>query len=417
MRPLVKKQVLVFTLAPPLPAVTGGDIYAVNALLPFVDEVDYHLFCFVSGEEHRQRIEDHSDIYGKVFRTIHMEPRPLMPFQMSKLRRSIWMLWQVLYGLPFIDASYCSRSAISSAHRIVKQNGIDAIEVNSAHLAFFRRFLPDIPALLVSHNIESDIFPFWLPQGLSGWKLKFMEWVAARSRRAAKFVELENGFGFSSMTFISNNDLLRTRDNVPRHLMPLFFHNKAASYVQKKQRTDGFNVLWMGGFGWYPNAEGIIWFAEKVFPLVRERLREHAIILHFCGSHPPAQLQALHDGVTVHVHGFVDDIDPMIRDAHLMIVPLLSGGGIRVKIIEAMSSGVPVLSTSKGCEGIGAENGRNIIVRDDPEGFASEIVSASMDPERMSALSRAGLQLMAQNYSEDASLAAKRAAYQDIGVC
>lgn len=417
MRPLDKKQVLVFTLAPPLPAVTGGDIYAVNALLPFAGEIDYHLFCFVSGDEHRQRINDQREIYGRVFRTIHMEPRPLMPFQMSKVRRSIWMLWQVMHGLPFIDASYCSRSAISSARRIVRQNQIDAIEVNSAHLAFFRRFLPDIPALLVSHNIESDIFPFWLPQGLSGWKLKFMEWVAKRSRSAARAVELENGFGFSSMTFISSNDLSRTRDNVPRHLMPLFFRNRGVPYSQKKQGAGGFNVLWMGGFGWYPNAEGIVWFAERVFPLIRDQLREHAIVFHFCGSHPPDQLKALHDGATVHVHGFVEDIDPLVRDAHLMIVPLLSGGGIRVKIIEAMSSGVPVLSTSKGCEGIGAEDGRNIIVRDDPEEFAAEILSASMDPERMSMLSRAGLHLMAKDYSEEASLAAKRAAYQDLGVC
>lgn len=417
MRPLTKKQVLVFTLAPPLPAVTGGDIYAVNALLPFADLIDYHLFCFVSGDEHRHRIASNQQIYEKVFRSIHMEPRPLMPFQMSRVRRAIWMVWQVAHGLPFIDASYCSRSAISAARRIVRENLIDAIEVNSAHLAFFRQFLPNIPALLVSHNVESDIFPFWMPQGLSGWKLKFMEWVAGRSRAAAKSVELENGFGFSSMTFISNNDLSRTRDNVPRHLMPLFFPDRGVPYFLKNQAVDGFNVLWMGGFGWYPNAEGIIWFADKVFPLIREQLREHAIVLHFCGSHPPAQLQALHDGVTVHVHGFVDDIDPMIRDAHLMIVPLLSGGGIRVKIIEAMSSGVPVLSTSKGCEGIGAEDGKNIIVKDDPEQFAAEIIAASMDRERMNALSRAGLQLMAKDYSEQASLAAKRAAYQDLGVC
>lgn len=417
MKPPGKKQVLVFTLAPPLPAVTGGDIYAVNALLPFADEFDYHLFCFVSGDEHRRRVDDHREIYGRVFRTIHMEPRPLMPFQMPRLRRAVWMLWQVAHGLPFIDASYCSRSAISAARRIAWRNRIDAIEVNSAHLAFFRRFLPNIPALLVSHNIESDIFPFWLPQGLSGWKLKFMEWVAERSRRAARAVELENGFDFSSMTFISRNDLSRTRDNVPRHLMPLFFPNRGVPYARKNEAAGGFNVLWMGGFGWYPNAEGIIWFAEKIFPLIRERLRERAIVLHFCGSHPPAQLQALHDGVTVHVHGFVDDIDSMIKAAHLMIVPLLSGGGIRVKIIEAMSSGVPVLSTSKGCEGIGAEDGKNIIVRDDPEEFAAEIISASVDVERMSELSSMSLQLMAKDYSEEASLAAKRAAYRDLGVC
>lgn len=414
MRPPGKKQVLVFTLAPPLPAVAGGDIYAVNALLPFAEELDYHLYCFVSGEEHRQQVAKHCEMYRRVFRTVHLEPRPLMPFQMPKVRRVLWMLWQVWHGLPFIDASYCSLSAITAARRIVTDNHIDAIEVNSAHLAFFRKFLPPVPALLVSHNIEADIFPFWLPAGLAGWRLKFMEWVAARSRRAAREVELENSFKFDSMTFISQNDLSRTSNTAPKHLMPLFFRNVGVPYEQKSWKV--FNVLWMGGFGWYPNAEGILWFAKEIFPLISHRLRELGIVLHFCGSRPPAELEALHDGLNVHVHGFVDDIAAMLRDAHMLIVPLQSGGGIRVKIVEAMSAGVPVLSTSKGCEGIGVEDGKNIIIQDDPEHFAHEILSAVTEREKMNALSLAGLELIANKYSEAGSLEAKRAAYQDIGV-
>lgn len=415
MRAPGKKQVLVFTLAPPFPAVAGGDIYAVNAILPFADELDYHLYCFVSGEAHRQQIANHSETYRRIFRTVHMEPRPLMPFQMPRLRRALWMLWQVWHGLPFIDASYCSLSAISAARRIMRDNRIDAIEVNSAHLAFFRKFLPNVPALLVSHNIEADIFPFWLPNGLSGWRLKFMEWVARHSREAAKEVELQNSFKFDSMTFISKNDLSRSLNTFPRHLVPLFFRNRGVAYEQKSRKV--FNVLWMGGFGWYPNAEGILWFVKEIFPLISHRLRDIGIVLHFCGSNPPAQLKALHDGLNVHVHGFVNDIEAMIRDAHLLIVPLQSGGGIRVKIVEAMSAGVPVLTTSKGCEGIGVEDGKNIIIRDDPEHFAYEILSAATEREKINALSLAGLELMANEYSEAASLAAKRAAYQDIGVC
>lgn len=414
MKPQVKKQVLVFMLAPSLPAVTGGDIYAVNALMPFADEVDYHLFCYVGGEADVLKVEKHRALYDDVFRSIHLEPRPKMPFEMPKVRRALWMAWQALRGLPFIDASYYSRSAVAAARALVRRHRIDAIEVNSTHLAFFRKFLPNIPGVLLSHNIEADIFPFWMPSGLGGWKLRFMEWVAARSRNAARAVELENAFGFAAMTFISRHDMERVTADVPKYLMPLHFPLGTSRYAHKPKGV--FNVLWMGGFGWYPNLEGVTWFAEHVHPLLRDELRDRHIVLHFCGSHPPDALKALHDGQHVLVHGFVDDLQPILDASHLLMVPLLSGGGIRVKIVEAMSAGIPVLSTSKGCEGIGSTDGIDMIIRDDPAGFAAALVDCASSPQRMEYMAVAGLDLMAREYSEQASLAAKRRAYEHAGV-
>lgn len=408
-----KKQVLVFMLAPPLPAVAGGDIYAINALIPFADQIDYHLFCYISSGNDLKKVTDHKDQYDRIFKSIHLEKRPLMPFQMPRMRRSFWLVSQVVRGLPFIDASYYSRSALTVARKLVRRYKIDAIEVNTSHLAFFRKFLR-LPSLLVSHNIELDIFPFWMPVGLSGWKLRFMEWVARRSRATARKVELENSFGFSAMTFISADDMSRVTADVPKYLVPLFFKKTMVQYSRKSKER--FNVLWMGGFGWYPNAEGINWFVNSIYPLLRDRLETEHIALHFCGSHPPDDLRKLHDGRNVFVHGFVDNIEEMLSEAHLLIVPLLSGAGIRVKIIEAMSAGIPVLSTSKGCEGIGAEDGRNIIVRDDPVAFAEEIVRVARDPDRLQTLSIEGLRLMSERYSEAASLDAKRRAYERIGV-
>jgi len=140
------------------------------------------------------------------------------------------------------------------------------------------------------------------------------------------------------------------------------------------------------------------------------------VCLHFCGGNPPDGLRALHDGVRVFVYGFIEDIDAMLGDAHLLMVPLLTGGGIRVKIIEAMSSGVPVLSTSKGCEGIAVQNGVDIIMCDEAATFADQIILAAEQPARMGEIAAAGLALMARCYSESASLAAKRKAYSLAGV-
>lgn len=238
--------------------------------------------------------------------------------------------------------------------------------------------------------------------------------MARRSRAAAQAVEIGNAFGFSAMTFISPQDMARVTAPVPKYLMPLHFPLGGRPYADKPAGV--FNVLWMGGFGWYPNAEAVRWFAAEVFPHLRGRLAEHGIVFHFLGSHPPGELQALHDGQRIHVHGFVDDLAPYLDEAHLLMVPLLSGGGIRVKIVEAMSAGIPVLSTSKGCEGIGAVDGQDILVRDDAEGFARAILECAADRGRMAGLAARGQALMAREFSREKSLAAKRAAYAHVGV-
>ena len=326
------------------------------------------------------------------------------------------MARQALQGLPFIDASYYS-SAVAAARRIVREQGIDAIEVNSTHLAFFRRFLPQVPGILLSHNIEADIFPFWMPAGLTGWKLRFMEWVASRwnglpGSRAAKAVEIDNAFGFSAMTFISRHDMSRVTDKVPRYLM-LHFPLGTTRFEDKPD--DVFHVLWMGGFGWYPNAEAVTWFAEKIHPLLAGQLQERKIVLHFCGGNPPEALQALHDGRNVLVHGFVDDLQSLLDKAHLLMVPLLSGGGIRVKIVEAMSAGIPVLSTSKGARASARPTAWTSWCVMTQKGLPVHCWNARRT-ERDWQLCRRQGRISWRAYSQQASLDAKRAAYRHAGV-
>lgn len=407
-----RPQVLVVMLAPPLPPLSGGEIYSANAVLPFADVVDYHLFCFVGGAADEERVRRNADLFGAVFRSVHLERRPPVPVGLPRVRRTLALARLTARNLPFADASYYSPAAVRAARRIVREHGIDALEVHSAHLAFFRRYLPPLPALLVSHNIEADLFPFDVPEG-GGLPQRFVRWVARRSRAASHDVEIENSYGFDAMTFISRGDLRRVTADVPKHVLPLSMPVRAHPAGAP---GDPFRVLWMGGFGWRPNAEGVLWFVREVYPLLAPRLAEERIVLEFCGGDPPDELRRLHDGVTVLVHGFVDDLASVLDRASLLMVPLLSGGGIRVKIVEAMSAGVPVLSTSKGCEGIGAQDGVDILVRDTPQAFADAILEAARQPSRLAGLAAEASRLMDAEYSPAAVVAAKRKAYADLGI-
>lgn len=406
-----KKKILVFTLSPPLPANSGAPIYVTNTLLPLSEVYDFHLYT-IGGPAEIEHIKKHQAEYDRCFRSVHVEPRAAMPSQKGLVGRVVHALEHIRYGLPFMDASYFSGSAVRSAKRIVRKYGIDAMEIHSSHLAFFKRFLPDLPAVLVSHNIESDIFPFWIPQNLSGWKKKAVETVAKISRRNAHRVEIENCWKFEAMTFISMDDMARVTAAGIKKFIPLCLPVKNIDYKQKPEPP--VNLLWMGGFWWYPNAEAVLWFVKDILPLVKDKLVEQNIRLHFLGAAPPDELMHVHDGANVFVHGFVDSLDDMLTSAHLLFVPLLSGGGVRVKILEAMSNGIPVLSTSKGCEGLGATDGIDIVVRDDAAGFAEALLKIAADREMRVRLSLACRNLLLEKYNLQQTIREKEGIYRRL---
>lgn len=406
-----KKNVLVFTLAPPLPANAGGAIYTMNTLAPLVDDYDFHLFT-IGGEEEQKKVAQHRELYERHFKSVHVEPRAPMPSDKTTAGRALHSLVHSLHGLPFMDASYFSRAAVRNARCIIREQHIDMLEVHTTHLAFFRKFARELPAVLVSHNIESDLFPFWIPGGLGGWQKLAVSKVAEISRRNARKVEIDNAWNFDAMTFISREDMERVTAPVEKHYIPLCFPVKPSDYDKKPK--DAVNLLWMGGFWWYPNAEGVSWFVREILPLVKDRLAENNIRLQFLGANPPDDLKALHDGKHIFVHGFVPSIEPILDEAHLLFVPLLSGSGVRVKILESMSNGIPILSTSKGCEGLGAVDGRDLVIADTAADFAEAMIRLAQDAAQRAAMARNAQELLRTRYDLDACVDIKRHLYNKL---
>ena len=108
--------------------------------------------------------------------------------------------------------------------------------------------------------------------------------LAKRSRRNARRVEIKNCWEFEAMTFISHEDMERVSAPTPKYHLPLCFPIRRIEYdARPKSHCDMF---WMGGFGWYPNLEGVLWFLREIFPLLRDELAESRIRLHFLGSDP-----------------------------------------------------------------------------------------------------------------------------------
>ena len=141
-------------------------------------------------------------------------------------------------------------------------------------------------------------------------------------------------------------------------------------------------LLFVGTMSYAPNADAIIYFCEQIFPLVRERCRR-PVELTVIGRNPGADVLALakHAGVTI--AGGVESVLPYYDEADVVIAPIRSGGGTRIKVLEAMVFGRAVVSTTLGAEGLEVTAGRDLLVADLPQDFASACVELIEDePER-----------------------------------
>jgi glycosyltransferase involved in cell wall biosynthesis len=132
-------------------------------------------------------------------------------------------------------------------------------------------------------------------------------------------------------------------------------------------------LVWMGGFHHYPNYEAIRFFLEDIYPAIK---RAHqGVRLYIVGGDVPDRLSKLvADDPSVVVTGFVDDPIPYIQRAAVFIAPILSGGGTKLKVLEAMAAGKAIVSTSVGVEGIDGRDGEHFVVADRPEVFTERVV-------------------------------------------
>jgi SAM-dependent methyltransferase len=147
-------------------------------------------------------------------------------------------------------------------------------------------------------------------------------------------------------------------------------------------------LVFLAGFAHPPNEDGILWFAKEVFPSVSQRIP--GIKLNLLGSNPTDKVQKL-NSESIRVVGFVKDPSAYFYDAKVFVSPLRYGAGVKGKIFNAMSYGLPVVSTSIGIEGMGLEEGQDVLVADGAEGFAGRVVEVYQDEELWRRLSENSL--------------------------
>ena len=173
----------------------------------------------------------------------------------------------------------------------------------------------------------------------------------------------------------------------------------SCDYRKQNYNNTFMNLLFMGTMSWYPNEQGAFWFLENVWKYLQTEY-EDKIKLYIVGKNPSNNIKK-YEGKDVEVTGYVDDVNKYIEICDICIVPLFIGGGMRVKILECMAKGIPVISTSIGAEGIKCTNFEDIIIANTKDEFIRAIQELNRNHELYKRIVCNGKALVERNYSID----------------
>jgi len=272
---------------------------------------------------------------------------------------------------------FYDKKVLSPLRALLESETYDIIQLEGL---FGLQYLQDIrswqssPIVYRAHNIEYRIWNRLLLNEPNPIKRNYLE---IQTKRLHDFernmvTKVDGWVPISPL----DGDLLRELDrDMPRHISPATVRLEDWTRASETgtKRTIGF----LGGLDWMPNQEGLRWFIEKALPSIRASVEE--VEFHIAGRNQPDWMEAWRAD-DVFLHGEVDDAASFLADKSVIIVPLLSGSGMRIKIIEAMAAQKAIVSTSIGAEGIPVENGKDIFLADYPKDFSDAVVRLLSEP-------------------------------------
>ena len=155
------------------------------------------------------------------------------------------------------------------------------------------------------------------------------------------------------------------------------------------------SLLFLGMMNYHPNDDGVRFFLEEIFPAIRSAIPD--VTISIVGGEPSAAVRAAGSPQVI-VTGLVPDVRPYLASAEVLVVPLRAGGGTRLKLLEAMAAGIPAVSTTIGCEGLGATHDQHLVIADGPGAFARAVVDLLGDADKRQRLAAQAREFVRTRY-------------------
>ncbi|HKY05218.1 MAG TPA: glycosyltransferase family 4 protein [Blastocatellia bacterium] len=331
-----------------------------------------------------------------------------------------------LTSTPLPVLNYSTEAMRRELARLLDEQDFDVVQIESLSLA---SYLPVVraarsrPAVVADwHNIDSEVMRRYSEhttslarrlyarvtarrlERLEAWAMRELDAHIAVSRRdevrmlehapAARVITIENGV---DVDYYSDEKIEQAyRDWVGRCPQTDRSGNREVGNKITGNRVIGNRIIFVGSMDYHANVDAAVRFAREVWPAVHAE--NPYLVFTIVGRNPAPDVRALAGLPGVEVTGTVSDVRPFYREAAASIVPLRIGGGSRLKILESLAAGVPVISTELGAEGIDATPGRDIVVADSKDELAGASVRLARDSAERQSLIKHGRALVRAEY-------------------
>jgi len=387
-------RVLFLSQVLPYPPDSGPKVKTWNMIKYLAQKHDVTLASFVRGDQSADIEKLRPYCYA-----VHV-----VPMRRGVVRDAWYMGLSSLTGQPFMmirDDRAAMRHLID---RLAREERFDVAHADQLNMAQYAVRVRQAFKVLDAHNALWLLYKRLTATMSPGPK----KWLLEREWRLLKRYEGKVVRRFDAVLSVTEEDKVALLEaaGVEREITVIPIAVDTEKVRPVAHRPDANHILHIGTMYWPPNIDGVLWFARQVFPLIRQQRPD--VQFDVVGARPPQEIVAMGgSGTGINVTGYVADPTPYLQQAALMVVPLRAGGGMRVKILNALAQGIPIVSTTLGAEGIAVTPGQNILTADEPAEFAAACLRLLNDPDLRAQLACSGRRLAEDVYDY-------HHAYQDI---
>jgi glycosyltransferase involved in cell wall biosynthesis len=367
-------KILQLTNKIPYPPSDGG-VIAVLSLALGLAGLDHQVTILsMSTLKHNYEVDDIPEEFSKKINFVTVD----VPAKIS----SLGLLQNFLFSnKPYTATRFISIDYSLKLIELLSQESFDIIQLEGLYLAPYINLIKrhtNAPIVMRAHNVEHEIW----------------ERVKVNTNNQIKKIYLRNlnrKLKKFELSFLNDYDLLLPiTDRDGEQFKKLGYKGglytlptgiEAQRYQYNLSETEYPSIFHLGSLDWEPNLEGLRWFLNEVWPKVLKQ--NNAIKFYIAGRNASESLiKYFQDQTNVVFHGEVSDANSYINSKAIMIVPLLSGSGMRIKVIEGLALAKAIVSTKIGMEGISAKNGKDMLIADEPELFAKHLLELISDKNK-----------------------------------
>jgi sugar transferase (PEP-CTERM/EpsH1 system associated) len=381
----------------PFPPDRGDKIATFNEVRHLAQSHEVHVFCLADGDADLENVEGLREIATGV-----------TAVRLSRMRARARALFALGTGRAFTEGYFNERELHRAIQQRYRELQPDVVLVYSSGMAQYADRLKNVPRVMQFGDLDSLK---WQQYALSASYP--MKWVYDTEAKRLLAYERHIAKSFDLSLMCTEAEKTDFEKLIPGARVSCVANGVDLDYFRSNgvEKKPG-SLVFTGVMDYLPNVDGVVWFAEEILPRVREQVPSATFTI--CGSRPSSRIESLGSQAGVIVTGRVPDVRPYLDAAEVAVVPLRMARGIQNKLLEAMSMGLPCVTTSRAWRGVDTTEGQGVVVVDDPAKFAGAVVALLQNDERRRESGRQARHAVERDYSWGPQLARLEAVLADV---